>query len=225
MVKTKEKLCKKGSGPAIGFIGCGNKAFYHRYSLCKQCYINFLYDTPSGEKVRQKAQIRAKTQVQKEAKKEWAQKKESGRSKSYYEKKLEFEINSIVRLIDQDKGCVSCTHGWDKPWTRQRHACHRHSVGSNASLRFNLINIHGGCSICNKWKSGNEREYDKGLIRIYGIAYLEEIKALPGKYPSIHLSQEELKEKIQIAREIKKEILDGKDFTREEINKALGIYK
>lgn len=224
MIKTKERKCKP-VGKAKGFDSCGEVKLPYLYGMCHRCAMRWAYSTPEGDIFLKSIQIRAKTHIQKEAKKEQSIKKEESRSKSYYEKQLQTEINSIVRLLDEDKGCISCDHGWGKPWTRQRHAGHRLSIGSNASLRYNLHNNFGQCSICNNWKSGNERNYDKGIIKGYGQEYLDMIKSLPGLFPSIHLSQEELKEKIQIARSIKKQILDGSDFTREEINKTLDIYK
>lgn len=225
MIQRKEKICKKGSGPALGFIGCGNPAFLYRYGLCSDCFISFLYNTPQGNEVRLKWLKSGKKQIAKSDRKEQAVKKEENRDKTYFEKLLEKLVNSIVRFIDSEKGCVSCDHGWEKPWTRQRHAGHRISVGSNATLRFNLFNEWVQCSICNDWKSANEREYDKGIIKHYGQEMLDYIKQLPAEYPELHLSIDELKDAISKAREVKKEILDGKDFTREEINKIIGIYK
>lgn len=54
---------------------------------------------------------------------------------------------------------------------------------------------------------------------------LEYVRILPAQFPSLHLSKEELKEAIQIARQIKKDILEGKDYSRQQINDKLGIYK
>ena len=118
-------------------------------------------------------------QKEKQIKSKVKQQKESIKSKSYFEKLLQTEINSIVRLIDNDNGCISCDHGWTKEATRQFHAGHRLSVGSNPTLRFNLFNIYKQCSICNNWKSANEREYDKGIVNHYCIELLEYIKQLP----------------------------------------------
>ena len=88
-----------------------------------------------------------------------------------------------------------------------------------------MFNIFKQCYICNKEKHANEREYDKGLVKHYGTAMLEYVRILPDQFPSLHLSKEELKEAIQIARQIKKDILEGKDYNRQQINDKIGIYK
>ena len=152
-------------------------------------------------------------------------KKESLRSKSYFEKLLQTEINSIVRLIDIDKGCISCDHGWGKPATRQFHAGHRLSIGSNPALRFNLFNIYRQCSVCNNYLSGNERAFDKGILFIYGSDMLDTIKSLSSKYKALNLSIEDLKEKIILSKKAIKDILSGKDYSRKEINESICIYE
>lgn len=212
-----------GTGKAKGF-GCLTPKILHKYGLCIDCFKNWLFDTPEGSMYRQSIQIRAKKHVQKETKKEQSEKKEQNRNKSYFEKQLQSEINSIVRLIDSENGCISCNHGWETNFTRQIHAGHRFSIGSNPSLRYNLFNIWKQCSICNNWKSGNEREYDKGIINHFHPEILEYIKSLPSQYKELHLSIDELKQAIINAMNVKKEILSGNDYSREEINKRIGIY-
>lgn len=167
---------------------------------------------------------KTRSNIKKENLKQVKEQKESIRNKSYYEKLLQTEINAIVRLIDNDKGCVSCDHGWTKEATRQFHSGHRFSIGSNSTLRFNVFNIYKQCSICNNWKSGNEREYDKGIIEFYGLETLEYIKSLPEQFKELHLSINELKQAIELSRKVKKDILSGIDYTRTEINDLIGIY-
>lgn len=217
------KKCK-GSSKAIG-QGCGISNQIHKYGLCLACFKGWVFGTPEGGIYLQSIQISAKKKVQTDSRKEQAQKKETTRKKSYYEKLLQDDINFIVRLIDADKGCISCEHGWHSKATRQWHAGHRISVGSNPTLRYNVFNIFKQCSICNDWKSANEREYDKGLIKHYGVAMLEYVKILPAQFKALHLSIDELKEAIKLARRIKKEILEGKDYSRQQINDQIGIYK
>lgn len=218
-----EKKCK-GTGKATG-QGCGDKKPIHKFGLCLACFKGWLFGTDEGKIYLNSIQIKARKDVQTQSKQAFKQKKEETRTKSYFEKILQGEINQIVRLIDADKGCISCDHGWHSKATRQFHAGHRISVGANDTLRFNVYNIYKQCSICNNFKSANEREYDKGLIKYYGLSMLEYVRILPVQFPSLHLSKEELKEAIIKARRIKKEILEGKDYTRQQINDQIGIYK
>jgi len=224
----KEKKCK-GMGKALG-CGCGKlvPANSRKYGLCKPCFDswfrNWLLTTEEGQKKIKITIPKAKKDIAKKNRLRTKEKKEAIRNKSYFEKQLQTEINAIVRLIDQDKGCISCGHGWESNWTRQKHAGHFYSVGANPSLRFNLLNIYVQCSVCNNWKSGNERNYEKGICLHYCPELLDNIRGLVSKYTEMHLSKEELKDKIKIARYIKKETLAGKDYSREEINNKLGIY-
>jgi len=205
----KPKICK--------FKGCDQEAINFPNSTIKQKFCKDHAISQAISKVRLNS---IKT-----AKKEHKQNVDSARSKSYFEKQLQTEINSIVRLIDNDKGCISCDHGWNNLDTRQWHSGHRFSIGSNSSLRFNVFNIYKQCSICNNWLSGNERKYDKGIIDHYCVELLDYIKQLPTEYKEIHLSIDDLKTAIIKAKQVKKEILSGIDYSRKEINDFIGIYE
>lgn len=82
-------------------------------------------------------------------------------------KEAEHWINRIARIRDKDMPCISCDrpHSWNGQW----HASHYKSVGSNSALRFNLLNIHKACSICNNHLSGNIAEYARRLPDRIGI--------------------------------------------------------
>lgn len=220
----KKKLCK-GSGKAILFKCCGNVKYIFKYGLCKECYGNWLYNTKEGKELIKKSIFKAKKEFSTKIKKEIREKKKELMTKSEYEKKLQTIINSIVRIIDFDKGCISCNHGWDKPFTRQRHAGHRYAVGSNPQLRFNLFNIWCQCSICNNILSGNEREYDKGIIKHYGSECLSLIEQIKSTYQVLKLTIPEIEEAIIKATIVKKQLLSGESFSRYEINEKIGIYK
>ena len=105
-------------------------------------------------------------------------------------------VNKIVRLRDRHLPCCSC----DRPasWDGQWHASHLRSVGAASAVRFNLWNIHKGCSVCNNHLSGNLAEYlprirarigdDKvdwlyrqNQIASYDIDYLKRFKAVMSK--------------------------------------------
>lgn len=216
------KKCK-GTGKAKGY-GCGIKSNRRHYGLCPDCYRDWLLNTPEGKEQIKRSTIRGKKFVEKETKIRNKEQKQSIKNKAYFEGKLQDLVNEIVRMIDAGKGCISCSHGWLTNWTRMKHAGHRLSVGSNASLRFNILNIFSQCSVCNNFKSGNEREFDKGLLEHYGPDQVEKVTQLKAKYPELHLTILDLQEAIKNAREVKKRILAGEDFTREQINELIGIY-
>ena len=223
MIKQKKPKKCKGYSQAKG-RGCGDKKYIYRYGLCRDCFIAWCMETVEGQVYFKKNSLIQHKKLKTEKRKENKKKKQAVKTKSEYEKILEKEVNAIVRLIDFELGCISCNHGWKEIWHRRKCACHRLSVGSHPELRYNFFNIFMGCPICNSWKGGNEREYDKGLIAHHGIDVLKEAKSLTARFKSLHLSKEDLKEKIVIARKIKKEILNGKDYTRTQLNNTLKIY-
>lgn len=236
MIQAKLKPCKKGSGPAIGFIGCGNKAFLHRYGLCKECFKNFLYDTPAGEKVRQKAQIRAKTVVQKEAKKEQSIKKEENRQKKielmgvdkYRAGVVQPIINEIARLIDHNCPCIA-TGLYDG----KQAGGHYHSTGSNRTIALSLHNIHVQSFHSNGPTGGGDNiRYRNGIIRTYGQSYMDKIEAL-SMTPAIHLSKADLIEvkerasaiRLELKANLKYRTPEERIALRDELNIRIGIYK
>jgi hypothetical protein len=223
MNQPKLKKCK-GTGKAKGF-GCNDEKYPFRFGLCQKCYASWLYTSESGKELLNKSMVRAKRKVTMAQKKETMDKKKQLLTHGQTEKILQSIINSIVRLTDFDRGCISCSHGWSEPFTRQRHAGHRNSVGSNHSLRFDVFNIFGQCSICNNYLSGNERNFDIGIIKHHGPEYIDILKEHELKYQHLKLSIIELNQAIYKATLIKRELIKGKYYGRDQINEMIGIYK
>lgn len=115
-------------------------------------------------------------------------KRESLKSRADWAREAQSAVNSYVRIRDAALGCVSC----DRPasWDGQWHASHFRSVGAASQLRFNLLNIHKSCSICNNWKSGNIIDYEPRLIEKIGV---EKVKWLREQNQSKPFSIEYLK--------------------------------
>jgi len=174
-----------------------------------------------------------KKQKTKEADKIWnAEKKElkeSLKNKSDYEKDLQKEINTIIRLIDKGSFC----HSTKKPLNEKFDAGHFFSVGSNNSIRFNLFNIYAQSVYANQYLSGDQINFLNVLSEVYGKEHKEYVLSLKGIYSYIKLSIEDLREKIIIARQIVKELkaIDLSYSTkvrielRKKYNERLGIYK
>jgi len=81
-------------------------------------------------------------------------------------------FNTYIRTRDGKK-CISC--GFESHFdatgnfiVRQFHAGHYKSQGGNSALRFNELNCHAQCSICNNHLSGNLANYRMNLIKKIG---------------------------------------------------------
>lgn len=135
--------------------------------------------------VKREKEERKKAQVERKTHREA---KERIKSRGQWLKEAQQAVNQFVRLRDKDLGCVSC----DKPatWNGQWHASHYKSVGSSPALRFNLLNIHKSCSVCNNWKSGNIGSYRPELIRRIG---LDNVEWLEGHHEPMKYTIPELK--------------------------------
>lgn len=141
-------------------------------------------------------------------------------------KKLQIEINAIARAIDYGHKCISCGKGI------QTYGGHYHSVGSDSSIRYNLLNIWVQCFSCNEGKSSNKDGYNLALINIYGRERKEFVECdLKRKYQFIDFTAEMLKNAIIEARQILKEIPEEirtpeqRWELREIYNERIGIYK
>lgn len=103
-------------------------------------------------------------------------------------------FNKYIRLRDKALPCISCGHTGN----RQRHAGHYRPVGRNSRLRFNPLNCHSQCSICNNHLSGNLVLYREALILKIGLEPVIELEETndPKKY-----TVEELKAVIKTAKD------------------------
>lgn len=238
------KRCK-GTNKAKGF-GCGKelsystrnglKSYKAKYGLCQSCYTKWLIsDNPEAKETFNKFLIKNKKDFQESKRKEKIKKdkllKLQLESKSVLEKRLEKEVNTLVRYIDRGHECISS----GRPLTfdaRKFDAGHLFTVNANPTIRFNLFNIFGQSVHDNRDKSGNEIEYFLRLEKVFSkelqdfIVKLKQIKA-------IHLSKDDIRDKISISRGLVKWIkLQDRKFTkierlqlRNDFNTKLGIYE
>lgn len=200
---------------------------------CKNCGETFEKSKPLQATCSIKCAIEyTKQQEEKKKQKAWRkekkEKREKLKTKKDYEGDLQAEINLLARLIDKGCPCMMC----GMPMSRIN-GCHYHSVGSNNSLRFNLLNVWAGCHSCNAMKGGNIIGYDEKLIETYGREKWEYIKfTLKRESALIKLSVDEIKEVIKKCRHINRSLtkLDkvysaqNRWIMREKYNKQLGIY-
>lgn len=149
------------------------------------------------------------------------------KSLSDYKSDLQKEINAIVREIDKEHSCIC---NLNKPM-KLITAGHLWSVGSNDTIRFNLLNIWGQDYNSNGHKGGEPLQFKHGLITLYGMEFWEQLEALKSIKP-INLNIDEIKEKITICRGIIKWLkLQDRKFEKYErlslrilFNTKIGIY-
>lgn len=119
--------------------------------------------------------------------KEYREKKAKLKTRREWLKEAQQAFNSWIRYRDKDEPCISC----QRHHKGQYHAGHYRSVGSCPELRFEELNNHKQCSMCNSHLSGNLIEYRKNLLVKIGKDKLE---WLEGNHPSKHYSIEEIKD-------------------------------
>jgi len=93
--------------------------------------------------------------------------------KSKQKQKAQSVFNKYIRLRDKGKGCISCGHKGD----RQIHCGHYKPQGNNQQLRYNMLNCHAQCSICNNHLSGNLVPYRENLIKKIGLIKVEALES------------------------------------------------
>ena len=95
------------------------------------------------------------------------------KDKSVLREKAVTAFNAFIRQRDVNLPCISCGHTNG----RQFHAGHYKPTGGNPHLRFNELNVHKQCSICNNYKSGNLAEYRINLIKKIGLINVEALES------------------------------------------------
>lgn len=94
-------------------------------------------------------------------------KKKKELSMAQLKKVVQRKVNEYVRLRDAKLPCISCGK------RGKLEAGHYWAMGSNGSLRYNLDNLNGQCTSCNRFKSGNLLEYRLGLVKRIGVLQVE----------------------------------------------------
>lgn len=113
--------------------------------------------------------------------------KEKLKTKSDWAREAQTVFNQFIRLRDEKLPCISC----GRFHQGQYHAGHYRTVGSHPELRFEELNVHKQCSVCNNHKSGNIVEYRINLLGKIGAASLEWLEGHhePKKYTVEDLKQ------------------------------------
>ncbi len=199
--------------------------------LCKNCKKEFQKTSPLQSVCSPVCAIERSYELNKaKREKEVNDKVEAMRPNAHavkYKGELQKEINLLARKIDAKFG-YECIDLCGKPYGSQTDGAHKHSVGSNSTLRFNLHNIHSARSDCNKYSPLHQSGYLMGLIKRYGQDYADKVENLPSIYKGLKLTNNEIVEKLALVRKINRTfdtyLITSGDTAREMFNALIGIY-
>lgn len=160
-------------------------------SRCKHCKLKFAPEDAGKrlhndcidpwmaefrEKQAKKAQAKRKAVLKVEKAKDRA-KREKLKTNGQRKADAQRELNRwIVHGRDADQPCISC----GRHHTGINHAGHYRSRGSAPHLALDPRNVHKQCAPCNLFLHGNLIEYRAGLIRRYGLEYVEALESDQG---------------------------------------------
>jgi hypothetical protein len=141
---------------------------------CKQCGSSF---TPARPLAYLCSPICAAKYVQAVKKADKAQdkaRKEAVKTNGQRKAEAQAALNRwIVHGRDAHEPCISC----DRHHEGIYHAGHYRSRGSAPHLALDPRNLHKQCAPCNLFLHGNLIEYRAGLIRRYGVEFVEELES------------------------------------------------
>jgi hypothetical protein len=170
MIEEKEKPCK-GIGKAFGFEGCKVNNFKRTHGLCDSCLYDFYTTDERGKVMFQKRKIEVKKTKDKAEKKVL---KDNLETLSQLEAKAKKSFQHWIRLRDRGLPCVSCNNHNPADWA----GGHYFSAGTYSGLMFDPRNVHAQCNTyCNRNLHGNLIEYRKGLVKRYGIEFVEKLES------------------------------------------------
>ena len=104
--------------------------------------------------------------------KETKEMRERLKTRADFAQEAQQAVNAYVRLRDANKPCISCQRYHDG----QYHAGHYRTVKAAPQHRYNLLQLHKQCSVCNAHLSGNITEYRINLVKLIGADRVERIE-------------------------------------------------
>lgn len=149
------------------------------------------------------SKLRREASEQKKERKARQEAKIKLKTRSEWLKEAQTVFNKWIRMRDGNNPCISC----NRHHTGQYHAGHYRSIGSSGHLRFNELNCHKQCSVCNNHLSGNIMHYRRGLIEKIGEQAVEQLEA---DQTAKHYTIDEIKEIKRIYQQKIKELSNEK---------------
>lgn len=109
----------------------------------------------------------------KEERKEQRQRKIDTKPLSYFHNRARIACHAYIRARDADLPCACCGTYDAAQWD----ASHYRPAGVNSDLRYNELNIHKCCSVCNQHKSGNLTLFRMWMVRQFGELFVQELES------------------------------------------------
>jgi hypothetical protein len=194
------KICKRGTGKASGFEGCGEELSVSMYNhpnfkyglgISCGCYKEWLITTEAGGEVLNKARIQGKKRADKEQKKEGIRRKEESKSIAQLIQETRRPFQKLIRIRDHGQNCICC----DRPLPfniGDFDAGHMYSREQYSGLIFHPDNCHGQTKFCNRHNHGNESGYLDCVSRRIGKGKLQNLQNIKNELKSYKWSREEL---------------------------------
>lgn len=200
----KEKPCK-GIGKAKNFKGCGKLTEHRKYGigLMCGCYPEWLYNTPEGLKVVEKATLKA-SKPRNDLERAKKAKKDND-SLGWLKKNTTNILHKYIKERDKGKPCISC----GEPYNSRHQAGHYKKAELFSLLKYYIPNINGQCVRCNVFLDGNVEAYEISLRKRIGnkeVDKINELAAIENQSTPKKWDREELKEIQNKVKELQKEI-------------------
>lgn len=177
-MKSKPKICKKGTSKALGFKGCGELKYMHRYGLCSKCFSTWCLTTPEGKELIEKSRLTGKKKADKEIKSENRRKKRELDEKGAMGL-ADMYFSRYIRLKHSENGLCTCyTCGAILPIKESE--CGHFQKRANKATRFHENNSRPQDKKCNSniKHNGKQVEFRINLINEIGLKEVEEIERL-----------------------------------------------
>lgn len=120
---------------------------------------------------------KAKAKAEKAVRMDLRERKQAMKTIPELIKDAQVAVNAYVGARDSNKPCISCQVKTVQKRGGTMDAGHYRSRGSSPQLRFNVLNIHSQCVLCNRWQSGNVVDYRINLIKRIGLDLVEKLES------------------------------------------------
>lgn len=159
------------------------------------CRLTFAMETVKKQKAAKEKKLKQDRVAEKKVL------REKIKTLSDYESEAKKVFQKYVRLRDKNLPCISCGNPSPTDWC----GSHYYPAGMYSGLIFDERNCNGACNTyCNKYLSGNLINYRIGLVKRYGLEFVEKLEADADSKRNYKYTKEELiAKKLQYELKIK----------------------